>query len=75
MTSFQVLKQNGVGANLFQFITSFLSVRFQRVILNGQTSYCQTFRTGVPQCLSLGPLFSLIHIDILTKNLKSNVKL
>ena len=68
-------KQNGVGANIFQFITSFLSVRFQRAILNGQTSDCQTIRASAPQCLSLGPLFSLIYIDILAKNLKSNVKL
>ena len=28
------LKQNGVSGNLFQLITSFLSGRFQRVILN-----------------------------------------
>ena len=28
------LKQNGVSGNLFQLITSFLSGRFQRVVLN-----------------------------------------
>ena len=34
---FQLVK-NGVSANLFQLIKSFLSRRFQRVLLNGQTS-------------------------------------
>ena len=33
---FQLVK-NGVSANLFQLIKSFLSCRFQRVLLNGQT--------------------------------------
>ena len=32
------LKQNGVSENFFQLIKSFLSGRFQRVLLNGQTS-------------------------------------
>ena len=32
------LKRNSVRGNLFQLITSFLNGRFQRVILNGQTS-------------------------------------
>ena len=42
------LKQNGVSGNLFQLITSFLSGKFQRVLLNGQTSDWETIQAGVP---------------------------
>ena len=33
---------------LFQLIKSFLSGRFQRVLLNGQTSDWETIQAGVP---------------------------
>ena len=36
------LKQNGVNGHLLQLIKSFLSGRFQRVLLNGQSSYWET---------------------------------
>ena len=42
------LKQNGVSGNLFQLITSFLSGKFRRVLLNGQTSDWETIQAGVP---------------------------
>ena len=41
------LKQNGVNENLVQLIKSFLSGRFQRVLLNGQSSYWETVQAGV----------------------------
>ena len=69
------LKQNGVSGNLFQLIKSFLSGRFQRVLLNGQTSDWETIQAGVPQGSILGPLFFIIYINDLTNNLNSNVKL
>ena len=43
------LKQNGVSGNLFQLIKSFLSGRFQRVLLNGQTSDWETIQGSVSQ--------------------------
>ena len=43
------LKQNGFSGNLFQLIKSFLSGRFQRVILNGQTSDWETIQAGIIQ--------------------------
>ena len=64
-----------VSGNLFQLIKSFLSVRFQRVQLNGQTSDWDTIQAGVPQGSILGPLFFLIYINDLTGNLNSNIKL
>ena len=42
------LKQNGINGNLFQLIKRFLSGRFQRVLLNGQTSDWETIQAGVP---------------------------
>ena len=52
-----------------------MSGRFQRVLLNGQTSDWETIQAGVPQCSTLGPLFFLIYINGVTNNLNSNVKL
>ena len=54
------LKENDVSVNLFQSIKSFLSGRFQRVLLNGQTSDWESIQAGVPQGSTLGPLFFLI---------------
>ena len=62
------LKQNGVSGNIFQFIKSFLSDKFQRVLLNRQTSDWETIHAGVRQGLILGPLFFLIYINDLTDN-------
>ena len=52
-----------------------MSGRFQRVLLNGQTSDWETIQAWVPQGWILGPLFFLIEINDPTNNLKSNVKL
>ena len=69
------LKQNAVSGNLFQLVKIFLSCRFQRVLLNGQTSDWETIQAGGPQGSILGPLFFLIYINDLTDNLNSNLKL
>ena len=66
------LKQNGVSGNLFHLITSFLSGRFQRVLLSGQTS---DWETAVPQGSILVPLFFPISVNLLTNNLKNNAEL
>ena len=69
------LKQNGVSGNLFQLIKNFLRGRFQRVLVNGQTSNWETIQAGFPQGSMLGPLFFLTYINDLTHNLNTNVKL
>ena len=70
------MKQNGVSENFFQLIKSFLSGRFQRVLLNGQTSDWGAIQAGFSQGSILGPsFFSYIYINDPTDKLNGNVKL
>ena len=55
------LKQNGVSGNLFQLIKSFLRVRFQKVLRNGQMSDWETIQAGILQG-SILKTFILIYI-------------
>ena len=54
---------------------SFLSERFQKALLNGQSSVWASIEAGVPQCSILGWLLFLIYIDDLSDGITSNVKL
>ena len=42
------LKRNGINGDLLKLIESFLSDRYQRVVLNGQTSKWNKITAGVP---------------------------
>ena len=53
----------------------YLSNRFQRVVLNGQTSSWRPILDGVPKGSILGPLLFLIYVNDMPNGLKSNVKL
>ena len=54
------LKRNGINGDLSRPIESFLSDRYQRVVLNGQTSNWNKIKAGVSQGSILAPLFFLI---------------
>ena len=69
------LKSVGVSDSLLNFIESFLSYRFQRVLLNGPTSKWLPVKADVPQSSILGPLFFLIYSNDLSDELVSTVKL
>ena len=51
------LKLLGISGSLLKLIQNYLDNRFQRVLLNGQTSEWKPVKAGVPQCLILGLVF------------------
>ena len=69
------LKNFGIEGKLFNLIESFLSDRFQRVTINGQSSSWLPIKAGVPKGSILGPLLFLSFINDLPEGLHSNAKL
>ena len=69
------LKCMGVEGNAMSVIQSFLENRYQRVILNGQSSNWEIITAGVPQGSILGPLLFLVYINDISFDLECNVKL
>ena len=69
------IKSFGISSDLLELIKNFLSNRFQRVVLNGQTSEWEKINAGVPQGSILGLLFFLIYINDLTNGTSSIAKL
>ena len=65
-----------ISGNLHRSLhRSFLSNRFQRVVLNGQCYTWSSVFAGFPQDPILGPLLFLIYIKDLLGNLQSTAKL
>ena len=69
------LKSMGISDELYELIENYLSGRFQRIILNEQTSSWRPILAGVTQGSFLGPLLFLIYINNLPNRLKTNAKL
>ena len=56
------LKTYGVNGKVLNLLTNYLHERYQRVVLNGQTSSWELLKFGLPQGSVLGPLFFFIYI-------------
>ena len=69
------IQSTGISGTTIKVIKSFLSGRFQLVLLNGQTSSWSPILAGVTQGSILGPRLFLIYINDLGNNLSSTVKL
>ena len=65
----------GIEGKALKILQSFLNNRYQRVVLNGQSSNWEKINAGVPQGSILGPLLFLIYINDITINLENEVKL
>ena len=69
------IKSFGISDTPLKLIENFLSNRYQRVVLNGQSSSWAEVSAGVPQGSVLGPLFFLMYINDLSCGLSSTTKL
>ena len=56
-------KSIGISEEFYDLLENYLSVRLQRVILNGQTLSWRPILAGAPQVSILGPLLFLIYIN------------
>ena len=69
------IKSFGISDTPLKLTENFLSNRYQRVVLNGQSSSWAEVSAGVPQGSVLGPLFFLMYINDLSCGLSSTTKL
>ena len=67
------LKSYGINGPLLNLLKRFLTNRFQKVALNGQTSNWKEILAGVPQGSILGPLFFLIFLNDTPDEIQSNI--
>ena len=69
------LRCYGIEGKILNIIQNLLKDRYQRVVLNGQTSNWERVEAEVPQESILGPLLFLVYINDISIDLENNVKL
>ena len=65
----------GIRGPLHNWLTTFLTSRRMKVVVDGEFSEEATVDSGVPQGTVLGPLLFLCHINDLPDSVKSQVRL
>ena len=67
------LKSYGISGQIFGLISSFLSNRRLRVVLDGKSSQEYPVNAGVPQGSILGPTLFLLYINNLPDDVICNI--
>jgi len=67
------LKFYGIRGHLLEWISSRLTKRYQRVIVDGESSSTTTVKSGISQGTVLGPLMFLVYINDINENITSSV--
>ena len=70
-TLLKKLEGFGIQGKLLEWIRSFLSDRYQRVVVEGKLSEPEKVRSGVPQGTVLGPVLFILYINNITEILKN----
>ena len=65
----------GIQGPLLSWLNSFLTNRYQRVVIRGTCSRWTNVKSGVPQGTVLGPVMFLIYINDISDELESSAKL
>ena len=65
----------GIGGKTLKLINAFMSYRQQRAVVNGVKSDWALVISGVPQGTVLGPLLFSLHINDITADIGSEIRL
>ena len=70
-TLLKKLESYNIGGKLLKWLESFLSDRYQRVIVQGINSESEKVKSGVPQGTVLGPILFILYINNITEVIRN----
>jgi len=69
------LSYYGIRDHVHTWIKTWLTQRSQQVVIDGESSYVASIKSGVPQDTVLGPLMFLIYVNNIAVNISSSLQL